>query len=288
MSRTSNRHGMPGQLENHRDCLGTLRIQLPKILVFNALLVASLFLSGCEGDSKLRIENVLLRDALLSHQVSSLDKNRALRIAEKMKTFNLDGTPPEFKSAFTAHIQAWEAAARAQAASDKDAQQRASLAISATFDAVKEVAASRGAIVPSTSVLPAVASPNIVEQEAWVPLGSSTSGCQWSYQTPLKRVARGFRFWTQTSCSESQTISLKKKSVDYLSNSSRFYINCSQEKSWEEFTEYYDSKGKVVHRFEPELFGIKVQGPDMDNQGLGGTILSQNSLLRQVFKVGCS
>lgn len=135
---------------------------------------------------------------------------------------------------------------------------------------------------------PAFEKGNAPKKEEWNYLGESTNGCKWNYQTPLKAAGTGFRFWTNTQCEKSQTASNDKKSFEYTSYSSKYYISCNKEKVWEEYSEYYDKNGSVVHTFEPEIFGIRVQGPDMESQGLSGSVIGQNSLLRIVYKLGCS
>lgn len=261
------------------------RLMIKKILY---PIIGIVLLAGCSNDSAVKIENVLLKDTLIPYQLTNQDPNKPKRISELMSLIDLSDVPPDFSAAFKEHIAAWGKSGEATQTGNKKLKEQAKQDIKSSFEKVQSIAQNYHAKLPPSNLLPpAFARDDSSKKEEWHYLGDSTIGCKWSYQTPLKATGNGFRFWTNVKCETSRKPSNDKYNFEYTSYSSKHYISCSKEKSWEEYSEYYDKTGNVVHTSESEIYGIKVQGPDMESQGLLGSVIGQNSLLRKVYKLGC-
>lgn len=279
----------------------TIRLR-QRVVLFLVLLVG--VLHGCkEEDKHAAIENALLRDALITYRLPMLEAQKTQRTVELMEQVDLSGVPPDFAEAYRAHIQAWRQSADAEADGGESGDTRradASKAFSSTFNAIKVLAAKYGAQLPPGDLR----SPGQLAEEAlvkltkadspdnrpkqWVKLGVNNQGCEWSYQTPVKRVADGVRFWSKSDCPSTMTEEMDGKPFDWRRAGYRSYISCDDERLFNEYVEYFDESGNQTARKESKILGISVDGPEMASQGMGGEVLGQSSLLRKVYEAYCS
>ena len=82
-------------------------------------------LVGCGNGEKTAIENVLLRDTLVTYQLPFLADQRASKMVELMQKISLAEVPREFADAYQAHIRAWRQSADVAGKDDKEAQEKA-------------------------------------------------------------------------------------------------------------------------------------------------------------------